>query len=79
MALRTDLDAFKIPFHFLQRCLGAFSDIQIKSHLENLAMTVMEYFPFLIKYMDAYGKDNYDYLNKVTKVTITEKSDLGYF
>ena len=32
-------------------------------------MTVMEYFPFLVNYMDMYGKDNYDYLNKVTKVT----------
>jgi len=31
-------------------------------------LAVMEYFPFLVNYMDAYGKENYDYLNKVTKV-----------
>jgi hypothetical protein len=47
----------------------AFSDIRIKSHFENLMLKTIEYFPFLVYYMDTYGKETYDYLNKVTKVT----------
>ena len=62
----------------LQRCLRAFSDTRIKSHVENLMMTVMEYFPFLVNYMDAYGKENYDYLNKVTKVSVLRQSSQPY-
>jgi hypothetical protein len=48
----------------------AFSDIRIKSHLENLMLKTTEYFPFLIHCMDMYGKETYDYLNKVTKVIL---------
>ena len=51
-----------------QRCLTAFSDLRISNHIENLMIQLCEYFPFLVNHLDLYGKENYSYLSKITKV-----------
>jgi len=52
----------------LQLCLQSFSDMRLKNHFDNLMMSFVSYFPFVVKYIDAYGKQTYDYLNKITQV-----------
>ena len=46
----------------------AFSDLRVKNHTDNLVVHLCEYFPFLKDFLDLYGRENYSYLSKITKV-----------
>jgi hypothetical protein len=47
----------------------AFSDLRLKNFSESLVMMLVQYFPFLVKYIDLYGKENYSYLANITRVS----------
>lgn len=80
-AFGIDTNSFERPDNVLfQRCIRAFTDLQLKDMSENVMAHLLKLFPVLFGYIDAYGKENYGYLRDTTKdIVYARKEKRGDF
>lgn len=74
-AFGIDINSFQDPENVLfKRSNQAFSDLRFKDMAENVLMHLLNAFPFLFNFLDAYGKENYAFLRDTTKSIVKSRA-----
>eukprot|EP00093_Oithona_nana_P005061 05061.XXX_189702_191147_1 [CDS] Oithona nana genome sequencing. len=75
-AFGIDTNSFKNPENeLLKRCFRAFNDLMIKDTTESFFFNILKFFPGLARYIDLYGKENYDWLRNMTKTIADNRKE----
>ena len=75
-AFGIEMNSFEDPNNSLMKnCKQSFTDLQIKNFTQSFTMNLLNYFPFLLYFVDTYGKQNYDKLRNLTQNIVENRTE----